>query len=1627
MKTRHLLYFPLGRLYFVALFIIAFFLHSTAIAQSETHDFITYDTTFRYNTAPTTPTFTLRISRPANMFTAGHPDTASRPVIISMPGSGEVGTNPAFLGLFGPHYWLNNGWDGSVQLGNGTHYPILITIITSSLNVRPQFILQLMDHLLNTYHIKRNSVHVAGLSMGGFTWGRFITYAATTGDETAMSMVTSYTAFQGIAYDNFNGVSWGLPGFGHWAKKYNGKFFGLEGTNDNRSVWSVRDAMDDSLAGNAYFSYESYGGGSHCCWNSMYNPSTTDWQCVAPITNPNVAINTNHPNSMGTYNKPSNVFQWMLRQGDSSLVNGTPSNAPTVYAGANQTLQLPLVSISLSGTATAAAGNTISNVSWSQTSGPTATILSVGNLVTTVIGISAGTYVFSLTATDNMGVSASSSVTIVVNPLLPPPPPPPSPSSNQKQVGQGEYQAYFIDANKHLWGLGNVSNIGTNNIGVQGVPQRVLVTPFDLKFKHTAGGLHGGAAIDTAGNVWTIGDNDQAQMGIGNTTHPIYTPQKILTDANGNPFTNVKSMTAFFLRVGGNGFNGWYAIKDDNTLWVWGMPLGGMRANGTDGTSDSIVERPTQIIMPGNRLVKQIVAGGFAIALCTDGTVWTWGLTSNSNLGYAASGSDYMTPHQLTQLSNIEQIAGGIAFNYALRNDGTLFGWGPYGAYMGEYVAVGGGAPKPTPVVLTNIMNNLPAPITKIVTNTVCTHVILADSTLWGWGDNAQGNIGNGQSLNWSSMATPWAWNYASGQLLVQLPYNVAPTRKFVDVFGSSVYTFYTYALGSDGQLFCWGRNKGSVLANKIRAATSSLVATYSNAWDINWPKPVDPFTITTSYISTSPFCITTPAGVPCNSYTIPGNTPPTANAGATQNITTTSAVLNGTASTDNVYIPYYEWKQVSGPNTAVMDVPGSATPRVSGLITGTYIFRLKVTDNGWLADSSTVQVVVNGGPPPPNQAPNANAGPDRNITLPLNNTTLAGSGTDADGTVAGFLWTRISGTGTFNIVSPTNALTVVNNLQQGTYEFELRVTDNLGAIDRDTVVVVVNAAVNLPPVANAGPNHNITLPINTITATGSGTDTDGTIAAYQWSWISGPTQFSIVSPTQAQTVINNLDQGTYRFELRVTDNLGAIGRDTMTVVVNAAVPPPNQLPTAIAGPNQIITLPINTVTLNGSGTDADGTITAYQWSWISGPTQFSIVSPTQGQTVINNLDQGIYRFELRVTDNQGAFGRDTVTITVNATLPPGNQAPIAYAGSNWNITLPVNSVTLTGSGTDADGTITAYQWRHVGGPSTLMIVTPGQSQTIVNSMGQGVYQFELRVTDNQGAFGWDTVTVTVNAAPGVNQPPVANAGPDLNITLPTNTVTLAGSGTDADGSVVAYQWTKIGGSVAFNIVSPAQAQTVVDGLAAGMYRFELRVTDNLGAYGLDTVTVTVNAVPVVNQPPVANAGPDEVLTLPFNTVNLPGSGTDADGTVTGYQWRHISGPSQYLIVSPTQAQTDITDLVAGIYEFELRVTDNRGATDRDTVKITVNVDQRLASSFTIFPNPATNIINVKIDAITIAAKTHVRVYDARGVVFYQEEFMRTQQVMTKQIDVSSFPPGVYFLKLDVDINNTKAMTFIKQ
>jgi hypothetical protein len=202
---------------------------------SESHNFVTYDTLVPYVGQPANK-WSLRISRPANLFTPGSPDAAPRPAIITMPGIGEVGTDPSYLTRYGPHYWMSNGWDGSVQLGNGVHYPIIITIAEAVNNTSPYFLSNLMDSLKKWFHINPKGVHVAGLSMGAFEWGDLICWSAFPGDEHAMSGVTSYVGLsgEGSTYDA-NNTGYNTPASMHMGY---GRRSMEESSGACRAIWT---------------------------------------------------------------------------------------------------------------------------------------------------------------------------------------------------------------------------------------------------------------------------------------------------------------------------------------------------------------------------------------------------------------------------------------------------------------------------------------------------------------------------------------------------------------------------------------------------------------------------------------------------------------------------------------------------------------------------------------------------------------------------------------------------------------------------------------------------------------------------------------------------------------------------------------------------------------------------------------------------------------------------------------------------------------------------------------------------------------------------------------------------------------------------------------------------------------------------------------------------------------------------------------------------------------------------------------------------------------------------------------------------------------------------------------------
>jgi parallel beta-helix repeat protein len=671
-----------------------------------------------------------------------------------------------------------------------------------------------------------------------------------------------------------------------------------------------------------------------------------------------------------------------------------------------------------------------------------------------------------------------------------------------------------------------------------------------------------------------------------------------------------------------------------------------------------------------------------------------------------------------------------------------------------------------------------------------------------------------------------------------------------------------------------------------------------------------------------------------------------------------------------------------------------------------------------------------------PNQSPQANAGNDQIITLPTNSVTLSGSGVDADGTISSYQWRKISGPNGDVIDKAAAVATLITGLIAGIYIYRLTVTDNKGATSFDDVQITVNNApappvVNNLPTVNAGQDIAIALPENSVNLNGSATDADGSIVSFSWAKISGPAGGNIQSANTASTLVTGLNAGTYVFRLTATDNAGAIATDDISVFVNTSLAPSpsNQAPIANAGNDIRITLPTNRVTLNGSGTDADGSVTSYAWSKVSGPSGGNIQTNNAASTNITGLSEGIYIYRLTVTDNAGAQATDDVQVIVTIAPPvAGNQAPTANAGSNQSITLPENNITLSGSGNDTDGSITAFAWTKIAGPAGGNIQSPTAANTVLTGLTEGTYTFRLTVTDNAGATATDDVQVIVNAAPIVpNRSPIANAGHDFSITLPANSVTLNGTASsDPDGNITTYGWRKIQGPAGSSFSSTNIASPAVNGLTRGQYEFELIVTDNRGASSTDRVLVTVIKI---NQKPVAKLTRDTIsVALPVQNAELSAINSyDPDGIVTNYEWTYKKGPKEPKMLSPQSAKTIIADLITGTYEFDLVVTDDDGDKDKKAVVVIVknSSNRRLIPDVSVYPNPATSLINVKISS-EVEGRTSLTFIDMKGRPVMTDVFVKGYGSYTRQVNIGRIPKGTYTILIQIDQTEQVVKKLIK-
>ncbi|MBT1686385.1 alpha/beta fold hydrolase [Dawidia soli] len=769
-------------------------------------------------------------------------------------------------------------------------------------------------------------------------------------------------------------------------------------------------------------------------------------------------------------------------------------------------------------------------------------------------------------------------------------------------------------------------------------------------------------------------------------------------------------------------------------------------------------------------------------------------------------------------------------------------------------------------------------------------------------------------------------------------------------------------------------------------------------------------------------FMLTRPAGlkydIGATEYQSDGSTNKipiiTMPANQTLTLPTNSTTLTASAVDQDGTIASYSWIQVSGPTDAQLANVTTKTLTASSLIEGVYVFRLTVKDNEDASAFADVKVTVKA--LAANKPPVVSAGTYPTITLPTNTIVLKGIASDADGTIVKYAWTKVSGpaaTGT----NLDKASATFSGLVAGIYKFRLTVTDDDGATAfAEASLTVQPAVVNKGPVANAGGSREITLPINSLTLNGSGSDGDGTITKYAWNQQGGPTTITLATTDQPNLAVTDLVAGVYTFRLTVTDNLGATAFADALVTVHAADAP--KPPVVSAGNDQEISLPTNTATL--VGTASGETTLTYQWTKRSGPNA-TMANGTTPTLQLTNLLQGSYVFRLTVRDENSLSAFDDVAVTV---LPEViNIAPIANAGSNQAVKLPTTSVTLSGSGSDQDGAVVSYLWSQLTGvPVAITPKVAGKNDVVVvDGLDAGSYTFRLTVTDDDGATGTDDVTVTVGTA-ATNLPPIADAGSDVTQYLPNATVTLHSAGSDSDGTVSNYSWYYASGPIQSSAlpVPPPSATPgpfVLENLVAGTYLFRLTVTDDKNATATDEVTI--NILPeTVNQAPQATAGEDISVRLPLAQVVIEGSGTDPDGQIASYQWALIDGEGVTLTNADSPTLT-VTNLVAGGFTFELTVTDDDG--EKATALMTLIVlpertgPEAFAGADTVISMPVDVVKLVGFGSVTEGSITEYNWVKTSGPDVVLENFE------TPELDLTGLHPGEYTFTFTVTDDQGKS------
>ncbi|MBI4946949.1 MAG: T9SS type A sorting domain-containing protein [Bacteroidetes bacterium] len=367
------------------------------------------------------------------------------------------------------------------------------------------------------------------------------------------------------------------------------------------------------------------------------------------------------------------------------------------------------------------------------------------------------------------------------------------------------------------FGYNNHGQIGDNTILEKHVPTAVWTISNIISVG--SGGYYFSLGLKNDGTVWAWGDNTVYQLGDGTTTER-RTPVQVLGPGGVGFLTGIIQVSS--------GYQHSLALKSDSTVWAWGNNPSGQLGDGTTTNRST----PVQVVGPGGvGFLTGIVAvssgNDFSIALKNDGTVWAWGKNAEGALGNNSPGNTpSSTPVQVlagasgcgTYLCNIFAIDAGADHVLAVKNDGTVWAWGNnFFGQLGNGLApvfAGGCWCIKTPVQVvtgasgctTNLCN-----ITDISAGYNQSIALRNDGTVWAWGLNSNGQLGDNTLVDKNApvqVLGPGGVGFLTGIRVVSTGWN-----------GS-------YAIKNDSTLWSWGGNSTGQIGDNTTTQRQTPVQT---------------------------------------------------------------------------------------------------------------------------------------------------------------------------------------------------------------------------------------------------------------------------------------------------------------------------------------------------------------------------------------------------------------------------------------------------------------------------------------------------------------------------------------------------------------------------------------------------------------------------------------------------------------------------------------------------------------------------------------------------------------------------------------------------------------------------------